>query len=212
MIQRAIQDLIDQPQWFVIRILLLIIAITLHEFGHAAVAVSCGDPTPRQDGRVTLNPLAHLDPIGTLGMILYTFGWGKPVMVNPSFFRSKWDDVKVSAAGPFMNLLQALVYGLGLRIVLMTHYETQGPLVQILHMGMMINIGLAVFNMIPIGPLDGAAVLRGFLPISIKYEFEKFNRQWGMLVMIGLLLTGYVSIVINPVQDAFTTLILRGIT
>ena len=85
-IQQMFADLQSNPQMFVIKFLLLVVAVSLHEFGHAIVATSCGDPTPAQQGRVTLNPLAHLDPIGTLGMLFYTFGWGKPVMVSPGFF------------------------------------------------------------------------------------------------------------------------------
>lgn len=204
----AFADLQSNPAMFLIRFLLLVVAITLHEFGHAIVAVSCGDPTPARDGRVTLNPLAHLDPIGTVGMLLYTFGWGRPVMVSPSFFRGRWDHVKVAAAGPFMNVLQGLVFGIALRAVMTAHVDHDGNLTRILFDGMLINVGLAAFNLIPVGPLDGATILKGFLPLETAYAFEQFNRQWGMLLMILLLFTGYVGVVIAPVERVFTSLLL----
>lgn len=212
-IQQMFADLQSNPQMFVIKFLLLVVAISLHEFGHAIVATSCGDPTPAQQGRVTLNPLAHLDPIGTLGMLFYTFGWGKPVMVSPGFFRGRWDHVKVAAAGPFMNLFQALLFGIALRIVTNAHIDAGGPLAEILAYGMFINVGLMAFNLIPIGPLDGATILKGFLPLRGAYEFEQFNRQWGMLLMIVLLFSGYVGAFIAPVREVFSAIVLgRGLS
>ena len=211
-LERAFHDLQANPQMFVIRFMLLVIAITFHEFGHAVVAHSCGDPTPSQQGRVTLNPFAHLDPIGTIGMLLYTFGWGKPVMVSPGYFRGRWDHVKVAAAGPFMNLLQALVFGIALRAAMQNHVDAGGPLYDILFYGMAVNVGLMAFNLIPIGPLDGATILKGFLPLRTAYEFEQFNRQWGMLLMIVLLFSGYVGVFIAPVQNFFFAIFLgRGV-
>ncbi|HVO29128.1 MAG TPA: site-2 protease family protein [bacterium] len=206
-VQAAIWQMQHDPAMFVIRFLLLVIAITFHEFGHAAVAVSCGDPTPQQDGRVTLNPLAHLDPIGTIGMLLYTFGWGRPVMVRPGYFRGRWDHVKVAAAGPFMNVVQALAYGLAARALIAANAPAPVGL-QILYEGMLINVGLATFNLIPIGPLDGATILKGFLPLETAYRFEQFNRQYGMMVMMLMLFTGYVGVILGPVQHVFTTLLL----
>src|SRR2546430_11672908 len=102
--------------------------------------------------------------MGTIGMFLCGFGWGKPVMVNPSYFRSKWDDVKVSAAGPAMNLFQALVYALILRTLV--HSTSISPVaLTILEHGIALNIGLMVFNLIPIGPLDGSHILKRLLPL-----------------------------------------------
>jgi Zn-dependent protease len=208
-ISDTFNNLVRDPQMFVITALLLVVAITLHEFGHAIVAVTCGDPTPARDGRVTLNPLAHLDPMGTLGMFFFGFGWGKPVMVHPGNFRNgRWDDIKVSAAGPAMNLVQALIFGIALRGVLVTHLDPGGPLVEILWKGMMINVGLMAFNLIPIGPLDGAHILKGFLPLQAAYDFNKFNASWGMVVMFGLLYTGKLSLFIGPVTRGFQFLVL----
>lgn len=198
----AIQRLIDDPAWFAISAILLVIAITLHEWGHAVMAVACGDPTPKADGRVTLNPLAHLDPIGTIGMFFFGFGWGKPVMVQPGNFRRRWDDVKVSAAGPAMNFFQAAFFALALRAML--QLGVNAPVAgRILLTGMFINIGLMVFNLIPVGPLDGATVVKGFLPLRTAYEFHQFNQRWGMLVMMLLVFSGYVGHFVRPVQDLF---------
>jgi Zn-dependent protease len=210
-IEARIQQLINDPAPFAIYAILVVVAIALHEFGHAFMAVSCGDPTPRADGRVTLNPLAHLDPIGTIGIFFLGFGWGKPVMVQPSNFRNRrWDDVKVSAAGPAMNLFQAIFFGLLYRTFKQAEIDAPAA-IWIFETGMIVNIGLMVFNLIPFGPLDGATVIRGFLPPRTAYQFQAFNQQWGMLVFLGLLLTGTAGYFIYPVQDAFMRYINWGL-
>lgn len=210
-IEARIQQLINDPAPFAIYALIVVIAIALHEFGHAFMAVACGDPTPRADGRVTLNPLAHLDPIGTIGIFFLGFGWGKPVMVQPANFRNRrWDDVKVSAAGPAMNLFQALIFGILFRTLKTTGVEAPVAL-WIFETGIFANIGLMVFNLIPVGPLDGATVIRGFLPPRTAYQFQAFNQQWGMLAFFGLLLTGVVGKFIYPVQEVFYRYITWGL-
>lgn len=210
--ESAIQNIIDNPAWFAIRVLIVIVAIALHEFGHAFMAVACGDPTPRADGRLTLNPLAHLDPLGTIGIFFLGFGWGRPVMVQPANFRDpRWDDVKVSAAGPAMNLFQALIFAILLRTFL--QLDVYAPVaLSIFELGMLVNVGLMVFNLIPVGPLDGATVIRGFLPPRTAYQFQTFNQQWGMLAFFALLLTGSVGIFISPVQRFFYSYITWGLS
>lgn len=211
-IQRTIEEMIANPAMFAIVALITVIAIALHEFGHAYMAVACGDPTPRAEGRLTLNPIAHLDPIGTFGIFFLGFGWGKPVMVQPANFRNRrWDDVKVSAAGPAMNLFQALVFAVLYRTFLQMRIDAPMAL-WIFQIGMVKNIGLMVFNLIPVGPLDGATVIRGFLPPRTAYQFQAFNQQYGMLVFLGLLLTGVAGSFIYPVQDVFLEYVNWGLT
>lgn len=209
-IEARIQEIIGDPAQFVIYALIVVIAIALHEFGHAFMAVACGDPTPRADGRVTLNPLAHLDPLGTIGIFLFGFGWGKPVMVQPRNFRRKWDDVKVSAAGPAMNLFQAILFAIGMRTILQLGIDAPVGY-GILRIGVRVNIMLMVFNMIPVGPLDGATVLRGFMPPRMGYEFHAFNQRWGMLLMIALIFTGVLGTVIQPVLAVFMSYVHWGL-
>lgn len=208
---RIIQSIIDHPEIFALKAIIIVIAIALHEFGHAYMAVACGDPTPRAEGRVTLNPLAHLDPLGTIGIFFLGFGWGKPVMVQPANFRDRrWDDVKVAAAGPAMNFFQALFFGVLYRSFRQLGIESDAALL-IFQIGMVTNIGLMVFNLIPVGPLDGATVIRGFLPPRTAYQFQMFNQQWGMLAFFALILTGAVGLFIGPIQDRFMSFIHWGL-
>jgi Zn-dependent protease len=210
-IDRTIQFIIDNPALFAISAIITVVAIALHEFGHAFMAVACGDPTPRADGRLTLNPLAHLDPLGTIGIFFLGFGWGRPVMVQPANFRNRrWDDVKVSAAGPAMNLFQALFFAVIYRTLLQLDVDAPAAIL-ILRIGMITNVGLMVFNLIPVGPLDGATVIRGFLPPRTAYQYQLFNQQWGMLAFFALLLTGSVRHFIGPIQDLFDRTIHWGL-
>jgi Zn-dependent protease len=127
-------------------------------------------------------------------------------MVNPSYFRGRWDDVKVSAAGPAMNLFQALVFALILRTLLHAQAINSSTL-EILEHGIFLNIGLMVFNLIPIGPLDGSHILKRLLPIRTAYEYEMFNRQWGMVLMFVIVLSGYIGVLIDPVEHGFYRLV-----
>lgn len=180
----------------------LLFAVILHEYSHGRVAERLGDPTARMMGRLTFNPLPHIDIMGSIifpallfavsgGSML--FGWAKPVPVNPYNLRNaKKDMIWISLAGPGSNLAAALACGLLLRLLAMAGLEPQGfwfPVHALLLFGLTINVVLAVFNLIPIPPLDGSKVLAGFLPYRIYIEYMKLER-YGMMLILGLLILG----------------------
>ncbi len=176
----------------------IFLAIGLHEYAHAKVADLAGDPTPRLQGRVTLNLTKHFDPIGTM-MIIFTtlagfgIGWGKPVMVNPSKMKNpKWDHVASVAAGPLSNLLQAMVFAVVFRLVTATVpvMDPDGFLYNFLFLGVLINISLMLFNLIPFGPLDGHWLLGYMLPEPTRTKWFQFNRVQGGMILLGVILIG----------------------
>ena len=196
----------------------LLVAITGHEFAHAWTAFRNGDPTAAQRGRLTLNPLAHLDPLGTLAIFLIGFGWGRPVPVNRSLLRSPRADLWVSAAGPMSNLLMAASVGLLARApAVWSVIEAAGfaPAVGIfVPVFIQMNIMLAVFNFLPIGPLDGSHVLENLLPIGASLQFQRFNAGYGNALLLGLILLGRVlpisplSVLLDPPITFFRALFL----
>ena len=180
-------------------LIVLLFSVIIHELAHGYVAYSLGDPTAKYEGRLTLNPLKHLDPFGSiiLPLLLYIshspvlFGWAKPVPINPYNFRDKkYGEIKVSLAGPISNLILAIIFGLFLRFIpyALTQYN-QGIIVILATIIVEINIWLAVFNLIPVPPLDGSWILFSFLPISMK-GVENFLRQYGIIILIFLILFG----------------------
>jgi len=159
-------------------------AITVHEFAHAKRAQLAGDPTPAQQGRVTLNPLAHLDPFGTLALVLFGLGWGKPVPVNPSYFRrGRFDELMVSAWGPLSNILLAAVFAALLRFDLVPGRE------RLFFTFALINLLLAFFNLLPVAPLDGHHVVASLLPPRRAYAYEQFSHRYGIIILLAILLT-----------------------
>ena len=164
------------------------VAITVHEYAHARRALAAGDETARAMGRVTLNPLAHYDPIGSTMLIVLGFGWAKPVPVNPmNFRRPRWDNLWVSFWGPLSNLLLAAVLSIPLRLGVL------GPYTDAVRFMVYINIVLAVFNLIPLPPLDGSHILTSLLPVKAARKLEAFFSQNMRFMMIGfvlLLVTG----------------------
>jgi Zn-dependent protease len=181
----------------VIRFFALLPALVGHEFAHAYSAWKFGDPTPRLDGRVTLNPLAHLDPIGTLMILFGPIGWAKPVRVNPYNMRQPARHLMLSTAfGPLSNVVQGCAWGLVLRLVYTTragglHFASAAA--QFLVMVTLINFALACFNLVPLGPLDGHEILTYFLPYPQKVAYHRFNSRYGMAVLIGLIMFSYVT-------------------
>jgi Zn-dependent protease len=169
--------------WFVA----VALAITVHEYAHARRALAAGDTTPLAHGRVTLNPLAHYDPVGTTFFLLAGFGWAKPVPVNPGAFRNRRrDSLWVALWGPLSNVLLAAVLGVLLRL------EVTGPYTQAVGLLVYANCVLAVFNLIPIAPLDGSHVLEALLPPKQSRNLQIFYAQYGQMVVMGAIIALFV--------------------
>lgn len=184
----------------------VIVAITFHEFAHAFVADKLGDDTPRRQGRLNLNPLSHIDPVGFFMLVFAHFGWGKPVEINPTNFNRKRSmsaqEAIVALAGPVMNLIIAIV----LTIILFAInafastfvFTTVGMLICLtLQMAISVNIGLGVFNLIPLPPLDGSKIIMPFLPYKAK-EFFINNEQIFYIVFVLIWITGLAGTIITP--------------
>jgi Zn-dependent protease len=175
---------------FSIILIAIVISLTFHEFGHAAVATLYGDNTAQRAGRLTLNPVAHIDPVGLLMVALIGFGYAKPVPTNPRNFKSKWADMFVSAAGPGMNLLLAIVainfYRLGLANG-WSFMQGGGPEVFFSYLAL-INLILMVFNLIPLGSLDGHYILPHFLSPRMAQTYRYWNDLYGNRVLLALIL------------------------
>lgn len=176
----------------------LVIAMTFHEYAHARAAVSLGDFTPRLMGRLTLNPTAHIDPIGLLMLFLVRFGWAKPVMINPSNFRQpKRDDILVSLAGPMMNLFLGFVAFYVMLLINAHRLDVSQITYTIIQMIFVYNVNFAIFNMLPIPPLDGSHILRNLLPPDLAYRYQSIER-YSILIMIVFIATPILSVVLIP--------------
>ncbi len=185
--------------------LAFLVALTLHEFGHAAVATMQGDPTAKLAGRLTVNPLAHLDPVGTFFIILAGFGWGKPVPFTASKLRSlRFGPALVGVAGPAMNFLLAFISAWAL--VAMGR-GALGTLGRFLVLGLQINVVLAIFNLLPIPPLDGSRILSALLPPS-KHHIIYFLDRWGFVILLIVVFFLFRPLV-SPLIDFVTDVILR---
>jgi Zn-dependent protease len=163
----------------------ILFALTFHEFAHAWVSYRRGDPTAKLEGRVSLNPLRHIDPFGTIALFLFGFGWAKPVPVNVYYLRRQVADYALTAlAGPVANIVAALGFGLLYRLLL--GLSVGGFLLTIVALSVAINLGLAAFNLVPIPPLDGSRVVYYLLPQSLAAQYIKLE-PYGMWIVIGLL-------------------------
>jgi Zn-dependent protease len=179
--------LFSDPLLFLIWAAALISAVTVHEFAHALTAVRLGDPTPRLQGRLTLNPLAHLDPLGTLMLLLVRFGWGKPVQFDPfNLENPRRDSAIISLAGPASNLLLASVLSVILRISIMP-FSPISFLSAYIPPFIMLNVVLAIFNLIPVHPLDGGKILVALLPVRDAARADVFMQKYGIFILILLI-------------------------
>lgn len=186
---------IQQFRLLIYTVPVMLIAITVHEFAHGWVSYKLGDPTPRYEGRLSLNPLRHLDPIGTLCLLFFHMGWAKPVRINTAYYRNKQKGIIwVSLAGPMANFLTAFV-SLLLCGVLMRFGSLGSGIVSacatLCYYSAVVNIGLGVFNLIPIPPLDGSNVVEQMYPGTF-YFYQKI-RPYSTLILLVLLVTGVLS-------------------
>ena len=196
----------------------VLIAITFHEFAHGYVAYKLGDNTAKLEGRLSLNPLDHLDPIGTLMLLLAGFGWGKPVNVNPSNYTRKISMEKgealVSLAGPLMNIILSIIFA----IIYFAIYKftnvtflssTVGSVLMLLISATIsINVGLGIFNLIPLPPLDGSKIIMPFLPYKAKQWFRN-NEQIFYIIFVAIWITGIAGIIISPAINVVYTGIMK---
>tara|TARA_Y100000741_G_scaffold8942_1_gene7444 strand:+ start:159 stop:776 length:618 start_codon:yes stop_codon:yes gene_type:complete len=173
------------PEVLVLLIPVLLFALVFHEFSHGWVAYKLGDPTAKNQGRLTLNPIAHLDPFGSMMILFVGFGWAKPVPVDSRYLANPREDMmKIAFAGPASNLFLALIGGILIRL---TGYA--GPLTSMLILFTQINISLAVFNMIPIPPLDGSQIFSGIM-IRRNPQLVMQLQMYGPQILMGLILFG----------------------
>ena len=173
----------------------MLIAFTFHEYAHALVADRLGDKTPRFQGRLTLNPISHIDPIGFIAVLIFSFGWAKPVQTNPSAYKNYYkDDLKVSLAGPITNFLvaivTALIYGLFYSLAYRVLPSTLAEVLKLMiYFTLVININIGLFNLIPIPGLDGFSLFRDLSPNTF-HKFEEKFYQYQMMIMIAFIFVG----------------------
>lgn len=205
--------------FYIILTPIILFSLTIHEYSHGRVALMFGDPTAKMQGRLSFNPIRHLDLFGTLCIYFLGFGWAKPVPVDWRYFKEPHRDMMfVALAGPASNLALAVIFGFGARMVF--HLDQYPYVFAFFCFGVYINVALAVFNMLPIFPLDGASVLKGLVPKEVALKLSSLDKYTGLLLLVVFLvdhfaktgiLIGILSIPISFVvqfltQEAFPVL------
>ncbi len=186
----------------------ILIAISMHEFAHGYVSYRLGDPTPKHMGRLSVNPLAHLDPVGTICLLIFHFGWAKPVGVNPYYYKDrKRGMVMVALAGPIMNFFIAFISIFAMGLILKVTEGYAGTFIRytfnFLNYLFIINIGLGAFNLIPVPPLDGSKVLGAVLPSDKYFKYMQYER-YGTLILMGLLYLGILDVPLTIVRSSLS--------
>ncbi len=178
----------------------IVIAMVVHEYAHARVAYALGDYTPRLQGRLTLNPAAHVDPIGLLMLFIVHFGWAKPVQINPmNFSNPRRDDILVSIAGPASNLITSFIALIVLVLLAKFDFPFSEGTLLVFNLIIIYNINFAIFNMLPIPPLDGSHILRNLLPYELARQYEYLER-YSFIFLIIILMTPVLSYIFVPLQ------------
>ena len=197
----------SSPVELIYTIVALLIGVTFHEFAHAWVADRLGDPTPRYHGRLTLNPLKHIDPVGLIMLVIVQFGWAKPVQVNPNAFRGNrrlgW--TLVSLAGPGMNFALAFLSILAIYLGGRALAPAQGLLSTIFGY----NVWLGAFNLLPIPPLDGMHALYGLLSYEARAAMDYIG-QFGWIIILLLIRLGVTDVFLNPMAEGIAGLLVRA--
>lgn len=209
-------DFADPMDWLMSKLRMLpgiIIGLAFHEFAHAKVAYKLGDPTPKMQGRVTINPLAHIDPVGLAALLFVGFGWGVPVQINPSNFRHRRrDELMVALAGVTMNLIIAIVFAIIAKVLYMTAGAVflssgVGSILWFMIMYVIqINLVLMIFNLIPCPPLDGFSIISEIF--NIKHtEFYWTLYRYGNWILIALIIFGITGMIISPCVQFFMSVL-----
>lgn len=184
----------------------LLIALVIHEYAHAQVADWMGDDTPRMMGRLTLNPVAHIDPVGLMMLLVARFGWAKPVMINPGNFRNwRKGEICVALAGPVSNLITGFIALVVQLIFAKLNLFTSTALPMVLQLIVLYNVNFAIFNMLPLPPLDGSRVLMCFLQTEWSYKLASIER-YSFLILIALMMTPVFTYILIPLQRLIFTL------
>ena len=184
----------------ILRIAAVLLCLVIHEVSHGLAAYHLGDPTAKQSHRLSLNPLRHLDPFGLIMMIAVGFGWAKPVIIDPRNFRKpRRDDILVSLAGPAANLVTAFLALVVLLVLKSTMGHLSFGVYQVFQLIIIYNINFAIFNLIPLPPLDGSHVLMQLLPPRMAYRYARLER-YSFLILIALIMTPVLSMIFIPLQ------------
>lgn len=183
----------------------LLLAIVIHEFSHGYAAYLLGDNTAKESGRLTLNPIKHIDIIGFIFLLIFKFGWAKPIPINPINFKNrKRDTIIVSLAGPFSNFIIALA----LSLFLSTGSIKSNLIIQIMIIALWYNLMLGIFNLLPFPPLDGSKILASLLPIKYEYMFYKYERYL-YIILIILVATNLIDGILRPLIEFILYLLIN---
>ncbi|MBU5293189.1 site-2 protease family protein [Anaerosalibacter bizertensis] len=183
----------------------LLIAIIFHELAHGYTAYKLGDPTAKESGRLTINPLKHIDVVGFLFMLIFRFGWAKPVPINPSYFKHrKRDTILVSLAGPMTNFIIAIISAL----IISANFIENAIIIDILVITLWYNIMLGVFNLLPFPPLDGSKIIASILPEKWEYKFYKYERYF-YLILVFLIISDTIDKILGPLINMSLNILLK---